>query len=123
MLQCAAVYLRTSWLNPLSFFPPLYSSRSCRPNLDGQVRLCLTSCWLPVVKADWLLQCALKRLACRIVCPWCLRQFSRGVTLAFTMDLEYTVNTLFKVRAVTMQALLQHPFHALRPVYQRVHLD
>src|SRR6266567_7946254 len=44
MLQCAAVYLRTSWLNPLSFFPPLYSSRSCRPNLDGQVRLCLTSC-------------------------------------------------------------------------------
>src|SRR6266567_4287435 len=24
--------------------PALYSSRSCRPNLDGQVRLCLTSC-------------------------------------------------------------------------------
>ncbi len=63
-----------------------------------------------------------ERLACRIVCPWCLRQFFRGVALAFTVDLEYTVNTLFKVRAVTMQALLQHPFHALRPVYQRVHL-
>src|SRR5260370_35297765 len=38
------------------------------------------------------------------------------------MDIEHAVNTLFKVRTATMQALLQHPSHALRPVNQRIHL-
>src|SRR5260370_12161771 len=77
---------------------------------------------LSLVKGDWLLRCELKRLACRIECPWGLRQFYRGVVLAFVMDIEHAVNTLFKVRTATMQALLQHPSHALRPVNQRVHL-
>src|SRR5258707_5805467 len=77
---------------------------------------------LSLVKGDWLLRCKLKRLARRVECPWGLREFYRGVVLAFVMDLEHAVDTLFKVQTATMQALLQHLSHALRPVNQRVHL-
>src|SRR6266446_2065959 len=58
----------------------------------------------------------------KVVCPWRLRQFYRGAALAFAMDLEHAVNTLFKIRAATIKAILQHTFHALGSVNQRVHL-
>jgi hypothetical protein len=39
------------------------------------------------------------------------------------MDLEYTVNALVKIWTTAMQAMLQHPFHALRSENQCVHLS
>jgi hypothetical protein len=41
----------------------------------------------------------------------------------FAMDLEHTVNTLFKIWATATQAILQHPFHALCSENQCIYLS
>lgn len=51
-----------------------------------------------------------------------MKQTAWVATLALATNLQHAINALFKIGAVTIQALLQHLFHALRPLNQRVHL-